>query len=40
MNRKEICAECTNCGWYWQNNDTECECKGKEKPCVEFTERW
>ena len=28
--------DCTKCFWYWQNNDTENECEGLEKPCHEF----
>jgi hypothetical protein len=33
---KEVCAECTICEWYYQNNK---ECKGKEEPCNDFMER-
>lgn len=30
--------ECTNCKWYWQNNDTENECSGSATTCVEYSE--
>ena len=30
------CKECTTCYWYWQNNDTENECKGNRNPCNEY----
>lgn len=33
---KEICDECYECLWYWQNNDTENKCNGQERPCHEF----
>lgn len=32
-----ICGECENCYYYWENNDTENECSGSEKPCREWT---
>ena len=28
--------KCTNCHWYWRNNDTENECKGSDSVCHEF----
>ena len=31
-----ICEECENCYYYWENNDTENECEGSEKPCHEW----
>lgn len=36
MSDKNICDECYDCRWYWQNNDTEMECQGEEKICCEF----
>lgn len=32
----EICNECFECKYYWQNNDTGCECQGQGNPCHEF----
>ena len=33
--------DCTNCHFYWQNNDSENQCNGTRdyKPCHEFVER-
>lgn len=36
MKEKYICDECYDCYWFWQNNDTECECQGNKEPCHEF----
>ena len=32
--------DCTNCHWFWQNNDTENQCNGgyMYHPCHEFVE--
>ena len=30
---------CENCYYYWENNDTENECKGSEEPCHEWIEK-
>ena len=30
--------ECTNCKWYWQNNDTENTCSGSATTCIEYLE--
>lgn len=30
--------ECTNCKWYWQNNDTENWCSGSATTCIEYSE--
>lgn len=32
----DICDECYNCYYYWENNDTENECNGSEAPCHEW----
>ena len=33
---KKCCEKCTTCYYYWQNNDTENECLGKDEPCHEY----
>ena len=34
---EDVCDECLNCAYYWQNTDTENECDGdKKEPCHEF----
>ena len=35
---KEICDECYECKYFWQNDDGEYECQGHVVPCVEFLE--
>lgn len=32
---KEICDECYDCKFYWQNTDSN-ECNGDTKPCHEY----
>lgn len=34
--QRDICDECDNCYYYWENNDTENECNGSEAPCEEW----
>ena len=34
--QRDICDECYNCYYYWENNDTENECNGSEEPCHEW----
>ena len=37
MNKqRDICDECDNCYYYWENNDTGNECNGSEAPCHEW----
>ena len=38
---KEERKDCTECYWYWQNNDTENQCNGSYmwQPCDEFIEK-
>ena len=33
---KEICNECYDCKFYWQNTDDGNECNGDTKPCHEY----
>ena len=35
---KEICVECYDCYYYWQNNDDISLCVGNEFICHEFVD--
>ena len=37
MNKDEqICDECYDCYYYWQNNDDIYNCQGSKEKCHEF----
>ena len=32
----EVCEECRNCDWFWEDRDPNKECLGEEQPCEKY----